>query len=135
MADQEPQIVQNSEYVAQAVLIGLREAGLLKDALVTYDPKSHLTAVQQLSNTSKPIISQDLEGKLAFANPAALDFFGYKLEEFLGMPSLDLIHNDAFALQRRDESIRRILTTGNPEFFENTPRLRKGRIMIMFQNG
>ena len=105
--------------VAEALLKSIREENL------SFEGKSADSPMQQLWYSPQPVLSQDLEGKINFGNPAAFDFFGYRRDEFIGTLSLRLIPDKPELRKTRDEAIKRLLETGIPEYFDNSPRVRK----------
>ena len=77
------------------------------------------------------VLAQDLEGKLVYANRKALSFFGYQLEEFIGMPSLRLVPDKPGVKEKREDIIKEILADGKVEHFYNTERVRKDGLHII----
>ena len=120
-------MIQLPEYeIAQAVLNGIEDAFLLLGKTQGPIPNVYPDErVNQMWSSPSPILSQDLEGKLNFCNPAASQFFGYELQEFLGMDSLNLVPKDPDVRTRRAQFIKRIQETGNAMTFQDSLRIKK----------
>ena len=112
--------------ISKSLKEGIKIAGLeFQMGEIPKLPVSSHDVVNELWYSPDRILSHDLEEKINFANPTALKKFGYELFEFIGMPSINLVPNDPELRAKRAEAFRKIIETGRPEYFENSPRVQR----------
>ena len=112
---------------AQEILEAIVENGLpLGWGPIPKECLSSREALMELWLAPNSVLAQDLEGKLVYANRKALSFFGYNQDEFIGMPSLNLVPDKPGVKEKRTKIIKEILATGDVKNFYGTERIQKG---------
>lgn len=111
--------------IADALLAGAYDANLeFRMGNIPEAPVSDYEPLNWLWYSPDAILCHDLEEVIIFANPRARDFFGH---DILGKPSIDLVPGYPLELRReRDEAFKRIIKTGIPEHFKDSPRIMDG---------
>lgn len=113
--------------IAESLIAGMGEAGLeFQLGEIPQFPVSVHESVIKIWYSPNRILSHDLDELLNFANPSAYKLFGYfNPYEFLGMPSINLVPNDPELRAKRAEDFRKIIETGKPKHFKDSPRVRR----------
>ena len=111
--------------IADALLAGINDANLeIRLGSVPEAPVSDHDSLNQLWYSPDILLCHDLEEAINFANLPAIDFFGRGI---LGKPSMDLVPEYPPELRReRAEAFERIIKTGIPHHFTDSPRVLNG---------
>ena len=81
-----------SKELADALLSAIEKHSLdFKPCVNSFEPISPHESVNILFHGSPALLSEDRKGILTFYSYAAIDVFGYSVDEAIGMPSLNLV--------------------------------------------
>ena len=121
-------IIDNRE-IADALIAGMEDVHLaFRVSTIPETPVSGYDPLNKIWYSPDVILCHNLEEIIIFANPAARDFFG----NILGKPSVELVPNVPELRTKRTEALRRVIETGNPEYFDRSQRIGKeGQIVLV----
>ena len=106
--------------IERALIEGMQAGNLYLDS----SQKITASGIDGLKDLPTAVLAQDLEGRINYCNTMACIRFGYSTNEFIGLSSVKLVPKNLH--RARAEAFKRIIETGTPKEFKDSPRIKKG---------
>jgi PAS domain S-box-containing protein len=120
------QVIQETNRQLRAANARLAELDREREQRVDERVREGTALLQVISDTSPDILfAKDREGRMLFANPAALALIGKPLDQVIGKTDAEFLDDEVAARQVRDND-RRIMERGVPEEVEERVPLPDG---------